>query len=330
MKAKKKKWPLIAAGILVLVAAAAIIMHDTVWIVWANLTQPKIQLTEGTEWAGGTFTRVSYGKESSQYLDLYVPSGTENKPLFVLIHGGGFVAGDTQTRQTQFMYRYFRDHGFACASVNYRLAEEAKYPAAIEDVRDAVRFLAAHAGEYGYTADRIAIWGESAGGYLAAYEAVTEDQVNIAALVDYYGVMDFPSMTPQFREQGIPSLVVRIGNSWVSSTCKGYDSFEECWIGQEKSGWTDELKSRISVLSVIRAGTANQQLNAMILHGDADITVPYAQSTAVAQELSDAYGAEHVSFQLLHGFGHASDRFYTDERLNEVAEFLHTALDTQK
>ena len=53
---------------------------------------------------------------------------------------GGFVYNDSQSRQAQLMYRYFRDHGYACASVNYRLAQEAAFPAGVEDVKSAIRF----------------------------------------------------------------------------------------------------------------------------------------------------------------------------------------------
>ena len=326
MKKTIKTWKLILVGILILAVVILALQYRTVWIIGANLTQPKIPLSQDTEWTGGAYERIAYGDHASQYIDLYVPSSEEPVPLFVLVHGGGFVSGDTQTRQAQLMYRYFRDHGFACASVNYRLAAEARFPAAIEDVRAAVRFLAGHAQDYGYRADGIAIWGESAGGYLAAYEAVTEDQVPIKALVDFYGIMDFSGMDEQFREEGIPAWVVSMGNGWVQNSCEGFASCEECWIGKAKSEWTEQIIRESSVLEIIAGGVKNRELKSMIQHGDADITVPCPQSRELAAALAAACGKENVTFQELHGLGHASDLFYTGERLEAVAVFLNQAL----
>ena len=326
MNMKRSRWKPIL-GLLILVLAAICIMEQhLIWTVWQNLTQKTIPLAQGDAWAGGKYTRLMYGDDQDQYVDLYVPDSEEKVPLFVLVHGGGFVSGDSQTRQTQFMYRYFRDHGFACASVNYRLAGRAKFPAAIEDVRSAVQYLVRHETEYGYDAEHIAIWGESAGGYLAAYEAITEDQADISALVDYYGVMDFPSMERQFAEQGIPGWILNIGNSWIQKACEGFASCEEYWIGTEKKNWTDELLLRSSVVRMARAKDAGGSLKTLILHGDADITVPYAQSAALAEALETVYGRENVSFQLLHGFNHASELFYTQERLHEVEIFVLEAM----
>lgn len=191
--------------------------------VWHNVTAFNRPMNQ-EPWANGReLLRVPYAEDSdSQYLDLYLPETEEKLPLFVLVHGGGFVYGDSQTRQVQWMYRYFRDHGYACATVNYRLAQEAAYPAAVEDVKAAVRFLRANAQTYGYDADRIAIWGESAGGYLAAMAAITPEDAfdgvrytgqgavpvsaKVSILVDYYGVMDFGDMSADFAAEGIPPM----------------------------------------------------------------------------------------------------------------------------
>ena len=154
-----------------------IVFRDAVYAVYRNLTAPVYMLNNNDEWSGGeSYIRVPYALESdAEYLDLYVPYSEEKPPLFVLVHGGGFITNDSQSRQAKRMYRYFRDCGFACASVNYRLAQEAGFPAALLDVKAAVRFLRAHEDEYGYDASHIAIWGESAGGYLATMAAITND-----------------------------------------------------------------------------------------------------------------------------------------------------------
>jgi len=174
MKSKKKTALVIAGTLLATVGGLALAFPTAADVIWHNATAFNLPMNTDPWTDGQELTRISYAEDSdSQYLDLYLPEGEEKPPLFVLVHGGGFVFGDSQTRQVQWMYRYFRDHGYACATVNYRLAQEAAYPAAVEDVKAAVRFLRANAGVYGYDADKIAIWGESAGGYLATMAAVT-------------------------------------------------------------------------------------------------------------------------------------------------------------
>ena len=175
MKKKKHLWLWILLAVVLVLAVVILCNRSLVWTLWCNWFGAKVHLDESTQWDGGeTYLHVPYAEDSdAQYFDLYVPHTEQPAPLFVLIHGGGFISGDSQTRQAQFMYRYFRDHGYACASVNYRLALEAPFPGAVCDVKAAVRYLGAHAEEYGYDTSHVAIWGESAGGYLAVMTAVS-------------------------------------------------------------------------------------------------------------------------------------------------------------
>lgn len=320
-----KKWQIALLIILAIIIILLLIYHKAVWTIGMNLFQPMIELDESDNWTGGTYDRVSYGDLDSQYIDLYVPKTDVPAPLFVLVHGGGFVSGDSQTRQAQFMYRYFRDHGFACASINYRLAGEAPFPAAIEDVGAAVKFLGQHADQYGYNAERVAIWGESAGGYLASYEAISEDEVNIVALVDYYGVTDFLSTEEQFKTQGIPKFILKIANTWISDSCEGYPSYEEYWLRKPYADWTEERQAA-SVVWQAEHNAKNPALRSLIYHGDADMTVPDAQSALLYNALAHTYGEGNVKLQLFHGYMHAADRFYTNQQLSEVELFLNEVL----
>ena len=129
-------------------------------IIWDNLTAP-IRHVEVNQWRGGyTYWHLPYARgASSQWLNLYVPASVEPVPLLVLVHGGGFVINDAESHQVQLFYRYFREKGYACATINYRLAGEAPYPAALEDVKAALRFLGQHGDQYGYDTRRVALWG---------------------------------------------------------------------------------------------------------------------------------------------------------------------------
>lgn len=108
-------------------------------------------------------------------LDLHRPAVDDGeRPLVVNIHGGGWRMSHRgrAPRETRSWQRTFHeqlvDAGFVVACPSYRFSSEALFPAAIEDVTDAVAFLRTHADEFGVHADRVVLFGQSAGGYLAA------------------------------------------------------------------------------------------------------------------------------------------------------------------
>ena len=287
-----------------------------------NMTAPKLPLDETFSWRNGKYERIFYGESDAQFIDLYVPKGVLFPRLFVLVHGGGFISNDAQSRQAQFMYRYFREHGYACASVNYRLAQEAPFPAACEDVHEAVVFLARNAGEYGFDASHIAIWGESAGGYLATREALTETQAPITELVSYYGIYDFTTAGTQFQRQGISKFIRTAANFWTIGNLDGFDSFEEYWVRKAYPDWTEHDRQAFSVQCIAENGPANRNLRILLVHGTSDITVPYQQSVDLAEALKAVYGEESVSLVLVGSRIHADDRLYTGEVLGAVDSYL--------
>ncbi|MCR4904224.1 MAG: alpha/beta hydrolase, partial [Butyrivibrio sp.] len=265
----KKRISIIVVVLLIVIIAVMAFNYKTVGWVWDNITAPVFDFNENSEdiWDGGTsVTGLQYSSVSeTDYLNLYIPSNIDNAPLFVLVHGGGFVTNDNMSRQARLMINYYRDNGYAVASVNYRLAQEALYPAAIEDVKAAVRFLRSHADEYGYNADNIAIWGESAGGYLAAMAAFTDDSefndleyidqdiygdvsARVDTLVDFYGIIDMSTHEADWEELGLPMLIYNIANNWAMGYMKevGASSIEEAWIGKAVSEMTADEFNQIN------------------------------------------------------------------------------------
>ncbi len=101
---------------------------------------------------------IAYADESpAQKLDLYLPPGKANapRPAIVVVHGGGWRGGDKQRGQWVRVPAQYASDGYVAMSVNYRLTGEAPWPAQIEDVKAAVRWLRAHAEKYGVDVDRI-------------------------------------------------------------------------------------------------------------------------------------------------------------------------------
>ena len=343
---RRRRWPGIVGRILlavVLVAALVLLgFRHAAYVTYKNLTVETYQLDATSPWDGGAaYMAVPYASDSeSQYVDIYVPrTEGETPPLYVVIHGGGFISNDARARQALLMLRYFRDHGYACASINYRLAQEAAFPAAVCDCKAAIRFLRLHADEYGYNADRFAVFGESAGGYLATMCAVTADdefadvrcigQADDVAvstkpdmLVDYYGHIDRRGMEDDWKHLGIPKLVLNIANSWTQGdVLQGFENVESFWCRKNLSEMTPEELAVTDPYTYIQKNDLTG-LSAWIVHGDCDITVPWLHSERFCAAMRAKLDPEDVSYHLVPGMGHASDPLFSDELLGELKAWM--------
>ncbi len=241
-------------------------------------------------------------------LDLYMPEGLTNPPLVVWVHGGAWRSGSRTS-----VRREFAEHGFATASVDYRLSPEAAFPAMVHDIKAAIRYLRAHAGDYGYRADSIAIAGDSAGGHLAALVGVSsgvealEGTVGtdldassaVQAIVDYYGASNLTTILQQSTPYGldvrVPALELLLG------------------------GVPEQVPDQARLASVTtHVDKGDPPL--LIFHGDQDPQMPINQS----HELEGAYAALglDVDFIVLHGAGHGGDEFYSGPHLERAITFL--------
>ena len=129
--------------------------------------RPAVQVPEGVELT----VDVPYRDGNEKWrLDLAVPKspGDEPRPAVVFIHGGGWRSGDKGGGQWRAMPLEYAADGYVCISVNYRLTDEAPFPACVEDVKCAVRWLRANAQKYHVDPERIGAYGNSAGAHLVA------------------------------------------------------------------------------------------------------------------------------------------------------------------
>jgi acetyl esterase/lipase len=175
---------------------------------------PKYKLATKSIAMMKIFENVTYANKSpSQHLDIYLPKGVVKPPLLIWTHGGGFVFGDEDFMkfdESAKLLEVLIKNGVAVASVNYRLAQEALFPAAGTDVKSAIRFLRANASKYGYNANKFATGGDSAGSYLALMAAITGDQASpfddptdpnvntsaaVSTVIDLFGNSDFFEMS---------------------------------------------------------------------------------------------------------------------------------------
>ncbi len=250
-------------------------------------------------------------------LDLYLPKEAQNPPLVVWVHGGAWRSGTKERMPIGGLL----DHGFAIASINYRLSPVARFPAQVHDIKAAIRFLRAEAsnGKYGYAADRIVIAGASAGGHLAALVGVTNgyeelegevgdhgnESSDVAAIVDFYGPTNFLTILPQSTPHGlgvrIPALQLLLG-------------------AQPED--TPDLATLAS--PVVHVDKTDPPI--LMLHGDQDPQVPINQS----HELHGAYKKAGIGamakLEVIYGGAHGGDHFFDAERMEQVADFLEAQL----
>ena len=275
------------------------------------------------------FTDVAYGSQSdTQTLDIYLPNeeSSSTYPVLVAIHGGAFMMGDSKGGDVAPVLEGV-NRGYAVISINYRLSGEKLFPAAVNDVKAAIRWIKANAEQYNLDANKIAVWGDSAGGNLAAMIGTTgslesigendnpenlEYSSAVQAVVDWFGPLDFLKMDEQFEASGVPRST---GNTSEES------SPESKYIGQLIT-LDAELTGQANPETYIGTMDAASAPSFFIEHGTADGNVPTQQSIDFAEMLKNSIGEEKVVLKLLDGAGHGTSEFQTVENLDVVFSFL--------
>jgi alpha-L-fucosidase 2 len=194
-------------------------------------------------------------------LDVYVPDGPGPFPTAILVHGGGWTGGHKQQFITP-LFEPLSKAGYVWFSVDYRLAPKHKWPACAEDVETAIQWVFANAARFKVDAGRVALIGESAGGHLAAYAAI-KTQRKLAAAVIFYGVHDFVARAFQYA---------RIDPSVNSLFGVGALNSDTAVVLREASPYTHARPGLPPFL---------------MIHGLADMAVPYAQSVDMCVKLRD-------------------------------------------
>jgi acetyl esterase/lipase len=148
---------------------------------------------------------IPYGPHGERnLLDLYLPEGGRGlRAMVVGIHGGGWCSGRKELYAAP--AELLAQHGLAAATVNYRIWPKDLWPAALMDVRRAVRWLRSQAKQYRLDPERFGAYGASAGGHLAAFLGLTDSDderdkrlarfpSRVQCVADFYGPVDFPGM----------------------------------------------------------------------------------------------------------------------------------------
>ena len=239
-------------------------------------------------------------------MDLYLTTEGKPAPLLINIHGGGWNKG---VKESQTGFNTFFKKGFAVANIEYRLSGQATAPAAVEDTRCALLYLIGHAKELNIDPQRIVIMGGSAGGHLALMggllandhrfdkNCTTVENVKVAAIIDKYGITDVWG--------------------WAYGPGKTSRSATQ-WLG-------DKAKDQAFAASVSPITYVNKNSPPVfIVHGDADPTVPYAQSVELHRRLKEA--GVKTEFMTVPGGLHGKFEKEQNTELNKaIIRFLQEA-----
>jgi acetyl esterase/lipase len=215
-------------------------------------------------------------------LDLYLPAGEGPSPVALFLHGGGWRLGSRRSGGPAFpghsLFERVARTGIAVASADYRLTGEAVWPAQLSDAKAAVRWLRVRAGELGVDGDRIAAWGESAGGHLAELLGLVADP----ALEGDVGMTGPSSAVVAVAAWYAPSDVAAVATDTGADPADA-TTREAQLLGAAPSSVPD-VAAQASPVTYARAGVPPF----LLLHGRADRFVPCVQSERLAAALTGA------------------------------------------
>jgi acetyl esterase len=234
------------------------------WNAWAGLrvSPPKGFLEEND---------VEYSRPNGRplTLDLRVPLRSSPSAAVIIVHGGGFARGTKRTYVTP-LFDQLSAAGIGWFSIDYRLAPEFQLPQSTEDVANAIRWVRENAPKYHVDPEKIALAGESAGGFLVAYAGVkAKGPTRLRAVVDFYGPNDLVLQTEKRRADD-PSEAPGL-KEWL-----GFRSWKQPEVME---------KLRVeSPTSHIHKGMPPF----LFIHGTGDEQVPYEQSPKMCELMKKA------------------------------------------
>lgn len=228
-----------------------------------------------------TLLNVSYGTDSLQKMDIYLPANrsTENTKSLILIHGGGWTSGSKADFATYIDSFKTRLPDYAIFNINYRLVNGGNlFPAQENDVKAAVDFIAANADKYKVNKESFSLLGFSAGAHLALLQAYKYKTPKIKAVIDYFGPTDLVAMYQKPWHPLVPLALQMI------------------------TGTSPDANKNIFETSSPAHFVSKNSPPTLILHGGKDVVVNVSQSKLLAEKLK-ANGVKH-ELHVYPGEGH--------------------------
>lgn len=264
-----------------------------------------------------------------QVVHIYTPGNEGDYPLLVYVNGGGWVQQLTNYNTVPGVWKA-PSQGYALASIGYRLAPRWCWPTQVLDVKAAIRFLRAHAHEFGYNADTIVAWGNSAGGHILEMCCATN------------GKRTFEDLTMGYADQSsdIQGLIAFYSPSNLyQAELDNYISVEELHALAESPEGLDDDRPGMALNSNIELGCRaldNPAIAAMaspinfvtkdfpptyFVQGLADTVVAYTQTTSMYNKVVYECGEDRAKMDLLPGAVHGDPSIKADEITKKVFDF---------
>jgi acetyl esterase/lipase len=209
-------------------------------------------------------------------LDLYLQPGQSQRPTLIYFHGGG-LRKSSHKEEVRIWHLPFLYMGWNVVNVEYERSESASAPAAVQDSVCAVRWVEAHAAEYHIDPRRIALMGDSAGGFLAL-------TVGLSPAGSGPGAANPANECPQGEPSRVAAIISWAGVTDLPSLLTGPDQrpYARDWIGDRPDG--PALAARLSPVN--RIGPTAPPI--LLIHSDADPVIPYTQATRLRDALVKA------------------------------------------
>lgn len=270
---------------------------------WAQ-NQKKQVLPDGVK----LIQDIEYAKHDGVELklDLYVPKEIKGSvPVIVFVHGGGWKNGSKSSGKRG---AWIVPHGFAIASISYRLTDVGQWPDQINDCYAAVRWVRKHASEYGLDGERIGCWGTSAGAHLAAlvgtrpYPGKEMTSSRVQATADWFGPSELLTMPPN-----------NVGNGRTEEDVASSN-------GAKLLGATVKDVPKLAKDASALDNVSEDDSPFLIMHGTADPGVPISQSEKLHAALTKA--GVPSTFVALEGAKHGGKEFISPESNKVFLEFF--------
>jgi len=243
--------------------------------------------------ASQTLTNISYGTDTSEKMDVYLPAGrsADSTKLMVLVHGGAWISGDKSDFASFIPVIQQRFPGYAIANINYRLATVTSnhFPTQENDMKTAINFLLHKSSDY-HISQKLILLGASAGAHMALLQAYKYSSPKILAVVDFFG----------------PTDMVDLYN-FYSSNVSDQALFQLLMNGTPTSNAS--LYAQSSPLSFVTA----QSCPTIIFHGTADVVVPISESISLKNKL----GSFGVANQMT-SYDNVGHELWPDNILNDA------------
>jgi alpha-L-fucosidase 2 len=288
----------------------------------------KIALTMAIACAAATYAAAMDQKDvefarpggKAVLLDLHVPDGPGPFPAVILVHGGGFDEGSRSTNCRP-LFEPLANAGFAWFSIDYRMAPEFRFPQANDDMNTAIRWVRANAAKYHVDPRKIAIAGESAGGFLVNYAGTHETKdTAVAAVVDIYGPVDYEAIAVLRRDHPERFNMASINRHMANGGSMRF-------FGADRADDAGLAKLRaISPIHAVHKGMPPF----LAIHGTKDDQVPYEQSIAMCDAMHKV-GAT-CDLITVEGGGHGMSGWKAPEMQHwkaEMVEWLRKTLNVR-